>query len=117
MVWHHKKRITEREKLLISNCVGCCYLTSRVIYCNAEEEATETGTHLSNYAENIEDVSSDKDNNVQASDIVLADDNTVPNDNLEEISANDDKVFVLQIIEEKNMSKKRRHYECRQRVR
>jgi len=55
--------------------------------------ATETGTHLSNYAENIEDVSSDKDNNVQASDTVLADDDTVPNDDLEEIFVNEDKVL------------------------
>jgi len=86
MVKPCKKRITEREKLLIRNCIGCHYLTSRIISCNLDEEATETGTHLLNYEENIVDLSSDEDNDVQASDIVLAEDDTVPNGDLEDIN-------------------------------
>jgi len=106
MVRHRKKRITEREKLLISNCVGRRYLTSRIICCDEEED--ETGMDSLNYAENMEDVSSDEeDDDVLASDIVLADDDTLPNNDLEEITAEDDKVFVSQIIEEKNMLERR----------
>jgi len=86
--------------------------------CNLDVQPT--GSNLSNLlleefnacadvqdnSEIIEDLSLDKDDEVLASDIVLAEDDEVPKGDHEEIVPNKDEVFVLQEIAEKNMSER-----------
>jgi len=94
MVWSCKKRITEREALVIDNYVGWCYITSKAI----------TSHLFSNHDNNDDDDDDDytDDDDVLASDIVLTEDVVLEMDDLEENIPNKDMVFILQIIEEKS---------------